>query len=135
MGKSFPLVNGCLINMRVRRLPHIPSVVSLEAILELEEFFNLSAPEIQEDPNMVVATELFALAKPGSERICLVLRADGLTYKSISDITGLTEGQIKNIIYTIRRRIVEKIPTKDILKRFRLQQEANGQAKPDPFVL
>lgn len=121
--------------MRVRRLPHIPSVVSLDSILDLDEFFNLTSPEPLEDPNMVVATELFTMLKPGNERICVVLRADGLTYKSISDITGLTEGQIKNIIYTIRKRVVEKLPTKDILERFRLQQEANGQTKSDPFAV
>lgn len=82
---------------------------------------------------MVIATEIFMLLKPGNERVCVVLRADGLTYKSISDITGLTEGQIKNIIYTIRKRVVEKMPTKEVLDRLRLQQEANGQMKSNGF--
>lgn len=127
----FRLRESSLTKMRVHRLPQIPSVISLNSILDLDDVFGLASSEPIEDPNMVIATEVFTLLKPGNERICVVLRADGLTYKSISDITGLTEGQIKNIIYTIRKKVIEKFPTKDILERSRLQQEANGQIKPD----
>lgn len=110
--------------MRVQRpMPHVPGEVRLQELLDINPLFDIEAPAQPEDMNEIISTELFDTLKKGNERICVVLRADGYTYRSISDITGLTQGQIKNIIYTIRKRIITKTPTKEILKRSKEQKD------------
>lgn len=98
--------------MRARKpAEYVPSVMRLEAILDLDSVdLYLTAPEQPEDTNEVIGVDLFEILKPGNERVCVVLRAEGFTYKSIAEIMGLSEGQIKNIIYTIRKRIVASDP-------------------------
>lgn len=90
---------------------------SLEELLELDEndvasIAGLEAPDPAPDPNDFVSTEIFGLLEAGQERVCVVLRADGLTYKSIGEIMGISEGQVKNTIYGIRKRIAEKFMKK-----------------------
>lgn len=105
--------------MRARRpAEYIPSVIRLESILDLDDILGVSAPVIPEDPNEIIATDMFAYLRPGNERVCIVLRADGLTYKSIAEIMGLSEGQVKNIIYTIRKRILARPTIGESLAQF-----------------
>lgn len=108
--------------MRAKKLPeYIPSVMRLESILDIDDMLGVagaSATLEPEDPNEIVAAELFDKVKPGNERVTVVLRADGLTYKSIAEIMGLSEGQVKNIVYTIRKRIIEDDPAYAVLAQF-----------------
>jgi len=98
--------------MRVKRPTYYPSFISLESSLELE---NLAQEDnASQDPNEIVSTEIFQMLKPGNERVCVLLRCDGLTYETIGEIMGLKETQVKNIVYTIRKRVLDKFDNKRI---------------------
>lgn len=94
--------------MRVKRAVYIPSVISLENILYFDESLGLTAPEPPEEPDAVIGTDIFSKLNAGDERVCVVLRADGLTYAAIGEIMGKSEAQVKNIIYSIRKRLIEE---------------------------
>lgn len=95
--------------MRVRRLTYIPSLINLQDTLSLESLedfaFAIKAPDSSEDPNEVVATEIFQKLVPGEERICVILKADGLSHESIAEVMGIPEARVRLVFSQIRQRL------------------------------
>ena len=93
-------------------------VISLEKLIENSDDNEpttlgafLAAPELPEDPNAVTAESLFRRIEPGEERIIIILRSDGYTNQSISEITGLTEPHIRQVVATVRERLRATVHT------------------------
>ena len=94
--------------MRIKRTLDIEAVLRVlrsDSFVDLDEAIGITAPEPPENPNEIVNTDVFLTLKPGVERTVVVLRSDGLSYGTIGQIMGLSEGQVKNLMGNIRKRV------------------------------
>lgn len=83
------------------------NVMRLDAVLvneDIEQSAYLIAPEPPELPDEIVSDLLLQLS-PGNERVCAVLKTDGLSYKAISSITGLSLVQINTTMDSVRVKL------------------------------
>ena len=80
-------------------------IAQMEKLDDIDEKYGLVAPDPPEDMNEIVNTDVFYMLDPGTERVCLVLRADGLTYAVIGEIMGIPEQEVKDILKTVRLKV------------------------------
>lgn len=100
--------------MRVRKNPYDISITSFLGTVNIESLYSIAAPEAPEDMNQVVESRIFALIKPGNERACVVLRAEGYSFEAIGDVLGLEQHQVKYIFESLRKRILSKFDKRSL---------------------
>lgn len=93
------------------KAPYI-SIISLSNVLKIDEQINLVSPELYTDPNDILSSEIFEILRPGKERVVVLLLGDGLNRKSISEIMGINEKEVKRVIDCVKAKVVRKFDIK-----------------------
>src|SRR5689334_10663944 len=91
--------------MRFVNFPVRPFTVRLDDLGD-----SIAAEEEKPSPYLADSfnSEIFDLIKPGTERACIILRTEELTYSQIGWVLGIEPKKIAQIIYRVRNRFIKQ---------------------------
>jgi len=88
--------------VKVIKNPLIPYAIQIEEFQEL-----IAEDSARNTVSEALTNEVFNYIKPGMERVCVILRADGLNYREIGWVLGERKTLIEAVIFKVRHRLAK----------------------------
>lgn len=99
--------------MRVtHRVPFFPDAIRLDELQDYVADDNVEEEPITEAFNNIA----FRYIYPGVERVCIILRSQGIGYAEIAWILGVNVAKVHNTIYKVRNRLIKADIKKYLVK-------------------
>jgi DNA-directed RNA polymerase specialized sigma24 family protein len=91
-----------MIRLKSTEIPFLPYVINIEELQDVADPYEMGFDSISDAFN----DEVFRHIRKGLERICILLRADGLTYREIAWVTGQKKDRVEAAVARVRQRMI-----------------------------